>query len=123
MNDSTAAVNVSVPYFPASASILLAPTLTEAMEAQRSPSSTSGMRELTLMICITGSLVWPRAMSLIAGSRRPSWKIEVAAPVSEPGAMPPTSEWCAMVAVQAIRSPPWNTGIITTMSLRCVTPP
>ena len=123
MKLSIAAVNVSVPYFPASASIRRAPIRTEAMEAHRSPSSTSGMRELTLMISITASSAWPRAISLIAGSRKPSWKIDVAAPVIDPGAMPPTSEWCAMVAVQAISRPPWNTGIITTMSHRCVTPP
>ena len=64
------------------------------------------MRELTLMTCITGSMVCPREMILIAGSRRPSWNIDVASPVSDPGAMPPTSEWCAMLAVQAISRPP-----------------
>ena len=59
----------------------------------------------------------------MAGRRSPSWKISVASPVSEPGAMPPTSELCAMFAVQAMMRPSTKTGITTTMSLRCVTPP
>ena len=81
------------------------------------------MRELTLMISITGRIGSPSEMILMAGSRSPSWKISVASPVSEPGAMPPTSELCAMLAVQAMRRSPANTGIATMMSLRCVTPP
>ena len=41
----------------------------------------------------------------------------------EPGTMPPTSFQWAMFAVQAISSPPANTGIASTTSFRCVTPP
>ena len=62
-------------------------------------------------------------MILIAGSLIPSWKISVASPVSDPGAMPPTSELWAMFAVQATMRPPAKTGIATTMSFRWVTPP
>ena len=41
----------------------------------------------------------------------------------EPGTMPPTSFQCAMFAVQAIRRSPWKTGMASTTSFRCVTPP
>ena len=56
----------------------------------------------TLMISMTGRIGSPSEIILIAGRRRPSWKISVASPVSEPGAMPPTSELWAMLAVQAM---------------------
>ena len=39
------------------------------------------------------------------------------------GTIPPTSFQCAMFAVQATRRPPANTGIASTTSFRCVTPP
>ena len=114
---------VAVPYFPAISASLAAPMRTEAIAAHRSPSSTSGMRELTLMTSISDGIGSPREIILTAGSLSPSWKISVASPVSEPGAMPPTSELCAMFAVQAMMRSPAKTGITTTMSLRCVTPP
>ena len=79
-----------------------APIRTEAIAAQTSPSSTSGMRELTLMMSITGRIGSPSEIILTAGRRSPSWKISVASPDSEPGAMPPTSELWAMLAVQAM---------------------
>ena len=41
----------------------------------------------------------------------------------DPGTMPPTSELCAMFAVQAMMRPSAKTGIATTMSFRWVTPP
>ena len=91
---------------------------TEATAAHTSPSRTSGIRELTLMISKTGRIGSPSAMILMAGSRSPSWKISVASPVSEPGAMPPTSELCAILAVQAITRPSAKTGITTTISFR-----
>ena len=81
------------------------PIRTEAMAAHTSPSSTSGMREFTFMISITGRMGSPREMILTAGSRSPSWNISVASPLSEPGAMPPTSELCAMFAVHAMIRP------------------
>ena len=102
MNLTMAFSKVLVPYFSASSTSRLAPMRTDAMAAQTSPSSTSGMRELTLMMSMTERIGWPFEMILIAGRRRPSWKISVASPVSEPGAMPPTSELWAMFAVQAI---------------------
>jgi len=37
--------------------------------------------------------------------------------------MPPTSLKWAMVAVQATNAPSTKTGMASTMSLRCVTPP
>ena len=77
MNDTIALSNVLAPYLSASSASRLTPTLTEAMAAQTSPSSTSGIRELTLMISITGRIGSPREMILIAGRRRPSWKISV----------------------------------------------
>ena len=100
-----------------------APIRTEAMAAHTSPSRTSGIREFTLMTSITDRIGSPREMILMAGSRRPSWKISVASPVSEPGAMPPTSELWAMLAVQAMMRPSAKTGIATTTSFRWVTPP
>ena len=123
MNDDIAFSKVSTPYFSASSTRRLAPMRTEAIAAQTSPSSTSGMRELTLMMSITERIVSPFEMILIAGSRSPSWKISVASPVSEPGAMPPTSELCAMLAVQAMMRPSAKTGMATMMSFRWVTPP
>ena len=96
---------------------------TDAIAAHTSPSRTSGIREFTLTISITGRIGSPREMILTAGRRSPSWKISVASPVSDPGAMPPTSELWAMLAVHAMMRPPAKTGIATTMSLRWVTPP
>ena len=40
----------------------------------------------------TGRIGSPPSMIFTAGRRRPSWKISVASPVSDPGAIPPTSE-------------------------------
>ena len=118
-----AVLKVGAPYFAAISCRRLAPMRTEAIAAHTSPSSTSGMRELTLTMSKTGLIGSPSAISLTAGRRRPSWKISVASPDSDPGAMPPTSELWAMLAVQAISSPSAKTGMATTMSLRWVTPP
>ena len=54
---------------------------------------------------------------------RPSWKISVASVDMLPGTMPPTSFQCAMLAVQATISSPAKTGMTSTTSFRCVTPP
>ena len=114
---------VAAPYFSAISASRAVPMRTDAIAAHTSPSNTSGIRELTLMISITGRIGSPLEIILMAGSLSPSWKISVASPVSEPGAMPPTSELCAMFAVQAMMRSSAKTGITTTMSLRCVTPP
>lgn len=50
-------------------------------------------------------------------------KISVASAESEPGDLPPTSELWAILAVRAISRSPEKTGMQTTRSLRCVTPP
>jgi len=123
MNEVMAFSKVSTPYFSAISTSRFAPMRTEAIAAQTSPSSTSGMRELTLMMSMTDRIGSPLEITLIAGRRRPSWKISVASPVSDPGAMPPTSELCAMLAVQAMMRPSAKTGMATMMSFRCVTPP
>ena len=123
MNAAIACSKVAAPYFSAISSRRAVPMRTDAIAAHTSPSSTSGMRELTVMISSTGWIASPRAIILTAGSRSPSWKISVASPVSEPGAMPPTSELWAMFAVQAMMRPSAKTGMTTTMSFRCVTPP
>ena len=75
------------------------------------------------MIAITGPIGSPRAISLTAGSRSPSWKISVVRVETDPGAMPPTSFQWAMVAVQATSRSHANTGRASTTSLRWVTPP
>lgn len=75
------------------------------------------------MIRITESIGRPRSTSLMPGSRSPSRKISRASVEIEPGTMPPTSFQCAMFAVQATSSPSAKTGMASTTSLRCVTPP
>ena len=64
--------NVAAPYFSAISASRAVPMRTDAMAAQTSPSSTSGMRELTLMISITGWIGSPREIILTAGSLSPS---------------------------------------------------
>ena len=83
----------------------------------------SGIREFTFMISNTGLMGLPPSTIFMAGSLSPSWKISVASPVSDPGAIPPTSELCAIFAVHAMMRPSANTGIAITMSFKCVTPP
>ena len=67
--------------FPASASILLAPTLSETIAAHRSPSSTSGMRELTWMTLHQRFVGLPPRENLDRGQpARPPWKSATSLP-------------------------------------------
>src|SRR5918995_2540994 len=54
--------------------------------------------------------------------RIPSWKISVLSQALEPGSLPPTSPWCAVVHVKPISSSPRWTGLKTKMSCRCMPP-
>ena len=72
MNDVIACSKVAAPYFSAISARRAVPMRTEAIAAQTSPSSTSGMRELTLMISSTGWIGSPLEIILMAGSRSPS---------------------------------------------------
>ena len=99
------------------------PTRAAAMPAHMSPWRKSGSRLLAFMISITESIGFPPEMSFTAGRRSPSWKISFASFEIEPGTIPPTSFQCAMFAVHATRSPFANTGMASTTSFRCVTPP
>jgi hypothetical protein len=54
--------------------------------------------------------------------RIPSWKISVLSHALEPGSLPPTSPWCAVVQVKPISSSPRCTGLKTKMSCRCMPP-
>ena len=123
MNTRSAALNVSSPYRSTSSTILLSPTRAAATPAHMSPCRKSGRRLFAFMISITERIGSPSEMSFTAGRRKPSWKICFASFEIEPGTMPPTSFQCAMFAVHATSSPSTNTGIASTTSLRCVTPP
>ena len=72
MNAAIACSKVATPYFSAISEIRAAPMRTDAIAAQTSPSRTSGMRELTFMISITGRIGSPRETTLMAGSLSPS---------------------------------------------------
>ena len=123
MNVSIASTNVSRPYLATRSRIRRSPTRAAATPAHMSPTRKSGSRLLTFMISITDWFGRPSSISLIAGSRRPSWKISLASLEIEPGAIPPTSFQWAMFAVQATSSSPANTGSTRTTSFRWVTPP
>ena len=116
-------MNVSRPYFATISCSRRAPIRAAATPAHMSPLRKSGRRELTSSRRISDSFGRPASISLTAGSRRPSWKISFASVEMLPGAMPPTSFQCAMLAVHATSSPSANTGIASTTSLRWVTPP
>ena len=75
------------------------------------------------MMSMTAWFGSPWSMTLMAGRRRPSWKISVASVDIEPGTNPPTSFQWAMFAVHATSSPSAKTGMANTTSLKCVTPP
>ena len=75
------------------------------------------------MISSTDRIGSPTEISFTAGRRSPSWKISFASLEIEPGTIPPTSFQCAMFAVHATNSPSANTGIASTTSFKCVTPP
>ena len=63
-----------------------------------------------------------RGRAATAAIRRPSSSISVASGGIEPGAIPPTSAWCARFATQPTSSGPTKHGATTVMSLRCVPP-
>ena len=67
------------------------------------PSVLRGVRWLARTTFQTSRTCSPRRISFIGGSRRPSWYISVAFEANDPGASPPISATCAMLATKASR--------------------
>ena len=82
----------------------------------------AGMRTFLRMMPSSCRSNSPRLISLIGGSTRPSWKISVASGGRLPIAIPPMSDWCAMLTESATGRPCQMTGVRTVMSGMWVPP-
>ena len=69
------------------------------------------MRELTVMMSKMPGMASPREIILIAGRRRPSWKISVASAESEPGDLPPEMKELPQASPGGMPSGDWVTAL------------
>ena len=85
---------------------LRAPVMLQAYWASRSPfTSTCGLTFWAISDHSSGSSS-PPLNRRMGGICSPSWNISRTPKGIDPGANPPTSTWCAWLAVMAIISPP-----------------
>ena len=89
---------------------------------RRSRTRSSGSRVLQAIRSRRSPSISPPRAIRITGRRMPSSKIERDVPEVEPGVLPPTSAWWAMLPQKKRTAPSWWTGVMMEMSGRWLPP-